>query len=113
MDYRSYPDGMILYGELFIAVAFEGDERNGHEHEWNEECIKKMRQPVVCNDYFYPSTADARRNLIEMAWYFDPAEMEQSDYWSEEAIRKMREPTAHGHAIFLNLTNLVRLMSML
>ncbi len=44
----------------------------------NDECIMKIRQPTARNSYSLPNTAGARRTLVEMAWYFDPAEMEPS-----------------------------------
>lgn len=50
----------------------------GHDLGWDDECIKKIRQPAACNSGSLRNTVGAGRTLIEMAWYFEPAEMEQS-----------------------------------
>jgi methylmalonyl-CoA mutase C-terminal domain/subunit len=50
----------------------------GHDPGWDDECIKKIRQPVACNSHSLLNTVGAGRTLIEMAWYFEPVEMEQS-----------------------------------
>jgi methylmalonyl-CoA mutase C-terminal domain/subunit len=50
----------------------------GHDLEWDEECIKKILQPVAGNGHSLLNNVGAGGTLIEMAWYFEPVEMEQS-----------------------------------
>ncbi len=50
----------------------------GHDLEWDEECIKKILQPFVGNDHSLLNNVGAGGTLIEMAWYFEPVEMELS-----------------------------------
>jgi methylmalonyl-CoA mutase C-terminal domain/subunit len=50
----------------------------GHDLEWDEECIKKILQPVAGNGHSLLNNVAAGGTLIEMAWYFEPAEMELS-----------------------------------
>src|SRR5208283_1350122 len=50
----------------------------GHDLEWDEECIMKILQPFVGNDHSLLNNVGAGGTLIEMAWYFEPVEMEQS-----------------------------------
>ena len=47
----------------------------GHDLEWDEECIKKILQPVAGNGHSLLNNVAAGGTLIEMAWYFEPAEM--------------------------------------
>jgi methylmalonyl-CoA mutase C-terminal domain/subunit len=72
----------------------------GHELGWDEECIEKIRQPAAGNGHSLLNNVGAGRTLIEMAWYFEPAEMEQSaSSLAEAAVRKIRKSTAYGQTI--------------
>jgi methylmalonyl-CoA mutase C-terminal domain/subunit len=53
-----------------------------HDLEWNDECIEKIRQPAGCNSHSLLNTVVAATTLIEMAWYFEPAEMKQGSSYS-------------------------------
>ncbi len=50
----------------------------GLELGWDEECIEKIRQPAAGNGHSLLNNVGAGGTLIEMAWYFEPAEMEQA-----------------------------------
>ena len=122
MYYRNYLDGIIPVGEFLFFTVVRDVQRNGHapddktsgyEYLANEECIKKMLQPVACNGHSLLNNVDAIRALVEMSWYFEPTEMEESTYWSDAAIRKMREPTGHGYPMFMPETSLDKLVSMI
>jgi methylmalonyl-CoA mutase, C-terminal domain len=49
----------------------------GHELGWYEECAEKIRQPSAGDGHSLLNKVGAGGTLIEMAWYFEPAEMEQ------------------------------------
>jgi len=48
-----------------------------HGLEWDAECIKKMREPACANGRSLLNPVIAKMTLAEMAWYFEPSEMEQ------------------------------------
>jgi methylmalonyl-CoA mutase C-terminal domain/subunit len=50
----------------------------GHDLGWDEEWIEKIRQPAAGNGHSLLNNVGAGETLIEMAWYFEPAEMELS-----------------------------------
>ncbi len=119
---RNYFDGMIPTEEFFFVVVI-GDESRltplpdadlaGYEYLRNEECMRKMREPIVCNGNSLINTPEVQKTLVQTAWYFEAAETEENGYWDEASIRKMREPTGHGHPIFMNRVSLDRLATML
>jgi methylmalonyl-CoA mutase, C-terminal domain len=61
----------------------------GHDLIWDKECIKKILQPAASKGDSLLNNEGARGTLIEMAWYFEPAEMEQSASYS-------LPPSSHG-----------------
>jgi methylmalonyl-CoA mutase C-terminal domain/subunit len=50
----------------------------GHDLGWDEEWIEKIRQPAAGNGHSLLNNVGAGETLIEMAWYFEPAEIELS-----------------------------------
>ena len=113
MYYNTYTDGLLPIGELFIAIIPADGEAdvNIFTNLFNEECLRKMREPVVGNGYFRPVVRDMKK-LVDMAWYYDPDEPETNGFWDEKAREKMREPLAHGFRILLDSDQLRRLTQM-
>jgi hypothetical protein len=110
MEHRDMANGLIPVGELFVAVVFDDEENRGPlDNYWNDECIKKMLQPVATNGHLPRLTTKAKKNFVAMAWYYDWEPEEAYGFWDEAAIRKMREPVAHGFQIFLAPEKLSRL----
>ncbi len=113
----------IVFTEEFVPVMVfrddsgkgdaPGEDGDGYEYLANEECINKMRQPVVCNGHDILNTVSARTILVNLSWYIERPELEGSDFWSEAAIRKMREPTGHGYPRLLTRSTLEKLMTLI
>lgn len=121
MNYGKNPYGLYgtyPIGELFITLILPEDRNVDPNREtdfyWDEDCIRKMLQPVGCNSDHFPITLDTRKSLCEMAWYYDP-EATDGDEFPEAATadEKTRGTVAHGFRIFLNPERLRRLAEML
>lgn len=122
MNHRNYLNGTRPTGNPLFAfvvddeygnvlpLKFDSDEYRFLE---NEECIEKMRQPVLCNGHEVLDSAGARRLCVELSWCFEPAESERNVHWSEKARDKICEPIVHGHPIVLSRAITDRLMDLL
>ncbi len=122
MFIRNYTGGIIHDEDWFTVTVLmdcPGNDHapvengSGYEYLASEECINKMRQPVVCNGREILNTAAARKFIVDLSWYFETPEVERKEPWGEAAIRKMREPTGHGHPSLLPLSSLEKLMSLI
>ena len=51
----------------------------------------KIREPFSGNGHT-PLDPVSRYALVELAWYYDPARIEEIPHWDAKALRKMRTP---------------------
>ncbi len=95
MSYSNYFEGIFPIGVFFLTAVPDNDAT---DDEWfvalrQEECRKKMLQPVVCNGYVL---GISETNLYELASFHDPDSIGQNGARGLVAAGNYPDPMVHG-----------------